>query len=51
MKLLKIVNSNIKSKRYTAIFNYQGKIKKVHFGSSNHENYTIHGDDERKKRY
>ena len=25
--------------------------KKIHFGSANHENYTIHNDDLRKKRY
>lgn len=55
MKLIKISQSNIKGKRYTAHFKVNSdsphKIKKVHFGSSNHENYTIHKDDERKKRY
>lgn len=52
MKLVKIIDSNIKGKRYTAIFETKdGKTKKTHFGSSNHENFTIHGDEERKKRY
>lgn len=51
MKLMKISQSKVKGKRYTAHFQYEGKVKKVHFGSSNHENYTMHGDDERKKRY
>ena len=52
MKLVKISQSKVKGKRYTAHFqNEKGKVKKVHFGSSNHENYTMHGDDERKKRY
>lgn len=52
MKLIKITDSDIKGKRYTAIFKMKdGKTKKTHFGSSRHQNYTIHGDEERKKRY
>ena len=37
--------------RYTAVFNYHGKKKKVNFGDSRYDNYTIHKDDERKRLY
>lgn len=37
--------------RYTAIFSYHGKSKKVNFGDSRYENYTIHKDDGRKRLY
>ena len=37
--------------RYTAVFNYHGKNKKVNFGDSRYDNYTIHKDDERKRLY
>ena len=42
-----------KGKRYKAIFyDKKGdKIKTTQFGSSSHENYTIHGDKKRKEWY
>ena len=42
-----------KGKRYKATF-YDGdgkKIKTTQFGSSSHENYTIHGDKKRRELY
>lgn len=54
-----IMNSDRKGKRYVAVpqgreFDENGReiiIKTVHFGSSEHENYTIHKDSIRKERY
>lgn len=37
--------------RYTAIFSYHKKIKRVNFGDKRYDNYTIHKDDERKRLY
>jgi hypothetical protein len=37
--------------RYTAIFSYHGKSKKVNFGDRRYDNYTIHKNDERKRLY
>lgn len=37
--------------RYTAIFSYHGKLKKVNFGDKRYENYTVHKNDERKRLY
>ena len=59
MKLEKVVVSNAKGKKYTAIFCMcEGKIKcsdnnkkKVHFGSAGMDDYTITKDDEQKERY
>lgn len=49
---MKITKSNKPKKRYKALFKLEnGKKKTIHFGSSEHSNYTIHKDKERKKRY
>lgn len=49
---LKIVKSHLPAKRYDAIFTFDdGHTKTIPFGSSNHSNYTIHHDEERRKRY
>ena len=42
-----------KGKRYKAIFYDKNgkKIKTTQFGSSSHDNYTIHKDDKRKELY
>lgn len=37
--------------RYTALFNYHGKNKKVNFGDKRYDNYTIHGNNETKRLY
>jgi hypothetical protein len=60
IKFLGLEDSKRKGKRYTALFQIgtdkntelnEPIIKKVHFGSSLHENYTMHKDTERKERY
>mgnify|MGYP006969380021 CR=1 FL=1 len=39
-------------KRYMVVFYLDGsRIKTTHFGSDVHDNFTIHRDEERKKRY
>lgn len=46
--------SPIRGKRFKAVFfeTSSGKKKKTtHFGSSEHDNYTIHKDPERKRKY
>jgi hypothetical protein len=44
--------SDRKDKKYKAFFtNNKKESKIVHFGASGYSDYTIHKDDERKKRY
>lgn len=52
VKLIKISPSKTKDKRYTAHFMLNNdKVKNVHFGSSKHENFTMHQDEKRKSAY
>ena len=53
MTFVKITKSIIDTKKYTAIFYDENKkkIKTTQFGASGYEDYTTHGDEERKKRY
>lgn len=52
MKLLKIEASKNKKKRYDAHFKKDdGKIKVVSFGSPDHDNFTIHKNEKRKRAY
>ena len=52
IRLIKISPATVKNKRYTAHFLLANdKIKKVHFGSDKHENFSIHGDEDRKASY
>ena len=47
-----IKKSTKEGKKLMAIFTLEnGKKKTVHFGASGMSDYTIHKDDERKKRY
>jgi len=47
-----ITKSNIKNKKYKAVFYKDNKkVKTSHFGSSEHEDYTIHKDKERRRLY
>lgn len=48
---LTLYPSTVKGKRYTVYVPKQNKLIKVDFGSSEHENYTIHKDPERKRLY
>jgi hypothetical protein len=45
--------SNVKGKRYKMTFldEEEKKVKTTNFGSSVHENFTMHKDPERKDRY
>jgi hypothetical protein len=51
MKLVKIVPSTRKDKKYMAMFDDQGSPKTTHFGAAGYSDYTIHHDEERRERY
>ena len=51
MKLLNILNSTRKDKKLMAVFDIDGLIKKVHFGSKNSQTYLDHNDDLKKSYY
>lgn len=53
MVFVQLTKSDIKGKKYTAIFfdDSRRKIKTTHFGSAGMSDYTKHKDDERKQRY
>lgn len=51
MKLLKIVKSHNKDKKYDAVFDNDGRTKTVSFGASGMSDYTKHHDKERRERY
>jgi hypothetical protein len=53
MVFVQLKKSNQDGKKYTAIFfdEERKKIKTTHFGAKGYEDYTTHGDDERKDRY
>ena len=52
MKLIKIIPSSNKDKKYDAFFMQDsGREKKISFGSKGMSDFTIHKDEERKKRY
>lgn len=49
----KIMKSKVKGKKYTAVFDCPkcNKVKTIHFGAEGMSDFTIHKDEERKKRY
>lgn len=50
MKLLKVVPSKVKNKKYTAVFEKEnGRTKSVSFGSATGETYLNHRNDDVKK--
>ena len=59
MKLEKVVKSDAKGKKYTAIFCMckgksccaEGDKKKVHFGAAGMDDFTITKDEEQRERY
>jgi hypothetical protein len=51
MKLLDIVMSSRKNKKLMAIFEIDGHIKKVHFGSKTSQTYLDHNDNLKKSYY
>lgn len=52
-KYIKIEKSKRKDKKYMAIFygKDKNKLVTIHFGQKGASDFTIHRDDERKKRY
>ena len=50
-KLLEVVDSSNPKKRYTAVFDVDGRRKKVNFGDPTMESYIIHHDKERRENY
>jgi len=52
IRLIDVVKSKKKNKRYDAIFDVgKSKPRVISFGSAHHENYTIHNDKERRRLY
>jgi len=51
MTPLTLQPSQVKGKRYVISVPRAGRFVKINFGSSDHENYTIHHDPERKRLY
>lgn len=52
MKLLRIIDSPVSGKEYRAIFETDdGKIRHTDFGDPSLQQYTEHGDKERRERY
>jgi hypothetical protein len=49
--LVAVVDSANPKKRYTAIFDVDGRQKKVNFGDPNMESYVMHHDKERRENY
>ena len=52
MKLERLESSDIKGKKYTAVFRLENnRTKTIHFGSSGYEDFTMHQSEERKTAY
>ena len=51
MKLQRVIKSTAKGKKWTAIFDSNGKEKKVHFGQEGATDYTKGATDEQRKSY
>ena len=51
MKLEKVIPSPKPEKKYTAVFNNNGRIKNVHFGAKGMDDYTKTHDKEQRERY
>lgn len=51
MKLIGILNSTRKNKRFLAIFDLDGEFKAVNFGDNRYQSYIDHHDEKRKSNY
>ena len=51
MKLVSVEKSKNKNKKYVATFDLGEKTKRVHFGYSPMQDYTIHHDKKRRESY
>lgn len=51
IKLVNVIPSDLKDKKWTAMFSKDSKIVKTHFGAKGMSDYTIHKDIDRRNRY
>lgn len=51
MKLLEVKKSTKTGKKYMAVFENNGRKKTTHFGDSTMQDYTQHGDKQRRENY
>ena len=51
MKLISVKKSDAKHKKFSAIFEKNGKRKIVNFGATGYDDYTIGATDEQRKSY
>ena len=51
MKLLEVKKSTKTGKKYMAVFENNGRKKTIHFGDSSAQDYTQHGDKQRRENY
>lgn len=52
MRLVSLIESDRADKKWAATFEFpDGRSKLVHFGASGYDDYTQHGDGERRNRY
>ena len=52
MRLESLSPSKVKHKKLRAVFRLDnGRTRTIHFGDKRYEDYTIHGDESRKKSY
>jgi len=51
MKLVSITKSTNPKKKWTALFDNDGRSKTIHFGSAGMDDYTITHDKEQRDRY
>lgn len=51
LKLVKVVKSPKRDKKYRAVFETDGRVKNIDFGAATYSDYNIHKDPERRQRY
>lgn len=51
MKLLSIVKSDLKDKKWKAVFDNNGRKKTIHFGATGYDDYTISTDDMKSRQF
>ena len=52
MKLIKIIQSKVKGKKYTAFFQYPNmKVKTIHFGQKGYTDYTLGATEKQRTSY
>ena len=51
MRLLEVKKSTKTGKKYMAVFENNGRKKTIHFGDSTMQDYTQHGDKQRRENY